>query len=349
MATTKPLISIIGSLNVDFVTTTPRCPAAGETLTATSLDISGGGKGANQAVGCGRASFTSPNKQDVDVEMIGAVGKGDVYVQKLLMPTLRESGVSTDGVIECENAQTGTASIVVEGSSGENRIMVVPGANHDGMTDFNEVLHRTIKNEREPDVIVMQGEIPRATVLSLLQRFNHIESRTRIVFNPAPVFPEGIPAESLENLSVLVVNETETIMLGQSMQRSGFDMTGVEKDEDLQSESKLSKLAQQFHDIMKINIVLITLGGRGAFFSDMHSGRRGLVPGVKVSKVVDTTAAGDTFVGYLAVSLARHMVSKAGKGGDEFDIKGAIEKANAAAAKCVQRAGAMQSIPFGYE
>lgn len=337
MAGTKnPQISIIGSLNIDFVTTTPRCPTAGETLTATSLTVSAGGKGGNQAVACGRSSFTSESTQDVSVNMIGAVGADDPYYTSLLKPALENSGVNT-AAIEQSKIQTGSASIIVEEINGENRILVVPGANHAGMmSDVSSILS-ALENDK-PDVVVLQGEIPRSTTIQLLEHFNH-KKQAKVVFNPAPVFPEGIPLSAVQGTAVLIMNETEAVQMARSIQNlpiGTFDGNLVPEE-----------TARVFHEHAGVEIVLITLGAEGVFYST-RSGQAGPVPGVKVAKVVDTTAAGDTFVGYFATAVARLLAT--GKSLEEFDdIRSAVERANAAAAMCVQRQGAMQSIPFAYD
>lgn len=333
MAATKtPQISIIGSLNIDFVTTTPRCPVAGETLTATSLSVSAGGKGGNQAVACGRSSFTSESTQDVSVSMIGAVGADDPYYTSLLKPALERSGVNTTA-IEQSSVQTGSASIVVEEMNGENRIMVVPGANHAGMMTAVAPILSALEKE-EPDVVVLQGEIPRSTTLGLLEHFN-AGNKAKVVFNPAPVFPEGIPLSALKGTAVLIMNETEVVQMMESI--------GVPSDGELVPESA----AKVFHERAGVEIVLVTLGAQGVCYST-RSGKTGTVPGVKVAKVVDTTAAGDTFVGYFATAVARLLAT--GQSLEAFDdVQSAVEKANAAAAMCVQRQGAMQSIPFAYD
>lgn len=336
----KPQISIIGSLNIDFVTTTPRCPAAGETLTATSLTVSAGGKGGNQAVACGRSSFTSESTQDVSVSMVGAVGADDPYYTTLLKPALENSGVNTTAIEQSE-VQTGSASIVVEEINGENRILVVPGANHDGMMGDVSSIVSALKTQQEPDVVVLQGEIPRSTTLGLLEYFNKTrEQRAKVVFNPAPVFPEGIPLSALQGTAVLIMNETEVVQMARSIEGRSVG------DADVEGDLKPEELAPKFHELAGVDIVLITLGASGVYFSS-RSGKTGTVPGVKVSKVVDTTAAGDTFVGYFATAVARFLAT--GKSLETFDIQSAVEKANAAAAMCVQRRGAMQSIPFAYD
>jgi ribokinase len=336
-----PRIQVIGSLNVDFTTVTPQFPGPGETLTATSLTVNAGGKGANQCVACGRASFTSKSEHDVEVEMIGAVGAGDPYYASLLKPTLEESGVDCSGVREIKHSQTGTATIIVDaGSGGENRILVVPGANHDGMGDAEEVLQRALSKEIVPDVVVMQGEIPKHTVFGVIRQ---LQGKTAIVFNPAPVYPDGIPRDLLGMIRVLVVNETEILqIMAKSLVNKGVQLP----DESGLDEGHLIDFANSLH-MTGLEIIIITLGSRGSFFS-MGKDSGQIVEPVRVSEVVDTTAAGDTFVGYFSVALARHLFAHGGNL-QEFDAGKALLKANQQAAKCVQRAGAMQSIPWGYE
>ncbi|KAJ5719948.1 hypothetical protein N7493_006826 [Penicillium malachiteum] len=345
----NPHICIIGSLNIDFVTSTPRCPGPGETLTATSLTVTAGGKGGNQAVAAGRASFISKEEHDVSVSMIGAVGADDVYYTSLLKPGLENSGVSTTDIGESTEAQTGSASIIVEDAAGgENRILVVPGANHAGiMNDVTQIVAAVKSQKTSPAVVVLQGEIPRKTTLGLLEYFNGglaAKDRAHVVFNPAPVFPEGISLAALKNTSVLIMNETEAVQMSRSI--AGLPVSEGQSTElnYLQPED----LAPRFHEVAHVQIVLITLGAKGVYFST-RSGRAGSVEGVKVAKVVDTTAAGDTFVGYFSTALARFIATGAALEAFDREIEDAVKKANAAAAKCVQRRGAMQSIPFAYD
>lgn len=348
---TQPHICIIGSLNIDFVTCTSRCPGPGETLTANSLAVSAGGKGGNQAVACGRASFIAQETQDVSVSMIGAVGADDVYYSTLLKPALGASGVNTESIEESTEAQTGSASIIVEeGVGGENRILLVPGANHAGMMgDVGQIISVVREQKVRPGVIVMQGEIPRKTTLGLLEYFNggsSVRDRVHVVFNPAPVYPEGISLEALRYTSVLIMNETEAVQMSRSI--DGLPVCGVEQGGQEDDGLQPAELAPKFHEIAKVQIVLITLGSKGVYFST-RTGRSGAVQAVKVQKVLDTTAAGDTFVGYFSTALARFLVQ--GKPLEAFDdeIESAVQAANAAAARCVQRRGAAQSIPFAYD
>lgn len=348
--TSQPHVCIIGSLNIDFVTSTPRCPGPGETLTATSLSVTAGGKGGNQATACGRASFVTKDTQDVAVSMIGAVGADDVYYSTLLKPALEKSGVNTASIEESTEAQTGSASIIVEEAvGGENRILVVPGANHSGMmNDVSQIIDAVKQQQVRPEVIVLQGEIPRNTTLGLLEYFNggvSTENRANVVFNPAPVFPKGIPLSALKNTSVLIMNETEAVQMSRSI--AGLPVSDFSQPTELDS-LKPEELAPRFHELAHVQIVLITLGAKGVYYST-RTGRQGAVPGVKVSKVVDTTAAGDTFVGYFSASLGRFLATGASLDAFDDQIEAAVARANAAAAKCVQRKGAMQSIPFAYD
>jgi ribokinase len=332
----KPTITVIGSLNIDFVTLTSRVPGPGETLTAKALQVNAGGKGANQGVAAGKASFQTESTQDVSVHMIGSVGRDDPYYASLLKPTLERSGVKTSGISEIENSQTGTATILVE-ETGQNRILFVPGANYDGMSDCTALIGKLPKT----DVVVMQGEIPRSTTLKLLDHFGSSPEST-VVLNPAPVFNEGIPKEALSKVDILIVNEPECLLLASHMEHMSIQV----EDEDNISVTELENIAAAFHSHVGIQEVLITLGARGVFCSK-KDGKQDMIPAANVDKVVDTTAAGDTFVGYLAVALARHQ----GSGGklSNFNISAAAKRANAAAALCVQRTGAMASIPFNYE
>lgn len=332
----KPSITVIGSLNIDFVTLTSRVPGPGETLTAKALQVNAGGKGANQAVACGKASFQTEGIQNVAVHMIGSVGKDDPYYASLLKPTLENSGVGTNAISEIEQSQTGTATILVE-DNGQNRILFVPGANYDGMKDATALIKQIAKT----DVVVMQGEIPRSTTLELLNHFGNL-SDTTVILNPAPVFQEGFPKETLSKVDILIVNESECLLLASHLSHVPVHV----QDEDQVSVSDLQEIASSFHSEVGIPQILITLGSRGVFHSK-RGGQQDFVSAVKIDTVVDTTAAGDTFVGYFAAALARHR----GSGGSlsDFEVSTAAEKANAAAAICVQRSGAMQSIPFGYE
>ena len=164
---------------------------------------------------------------------------------------------------------------------------------------------------------------------------------TQVIFNPAPVFTDTIRLESVKGLAVLVVNETECLQLVRSLKE--ISEVVVDNEQDM-TEAELAQIVRDLHDIAGIDTILVTLGAKGSYYST-QSQSRGLIPGVKVDNVVDTTAAGDTFVGYIATSLARSMAKEK----TTWDVTRAVIAANKAAARCVQKSGAMQSIPYGYE
>ncbi|KAL2255736.1 hypothetical protein VTK26DRAFT_2792 [Humicola hyalothermophila] len=166
----------------------------------------------------------------------------------------------------------------------------------------------------------MQLEIPFETVLAALRAARR--EGVDVLLNPAPA--RKLPAEAYEGLAHLVVNETEAAILGEV------------EESVLDTEAGLEKVAGGFVE-RGVQNVIITLGGRGVYYM-ARDGKRGLVPAEK-AKVVDTTAAGDTFVG-------RYSLDAVGKKGAEFDIEAAVRKANKAAAKTVERAGAQDSIPW---
>jgi ribokinase len=340
----QPHIRVIGSLNIDYTTTTQHFPGPGETVTAKGLSVNAGGKGANQAVACGRASYTSQTEHDVQVEMVGAVGAHDPQYTALLKPVLERTGIDCCGIREMEGCQTGTATIIVdEASGGENRILVVPGANHEGMKDVEEALQRSLK-EPMPEVFVLQGEIPQETTFALLKAIPEAAEKAgkmvEVIFNPAPVYHDGIPVDCLACVTHLIVNETE---MGQLAVDAGSRYAAADTED--QKRAALSVAAGVFHQ-RHVRTIVVTRGADGVFCSTPQGSFH--LEAVKVAKVTDTTAAGDTFVGYYAVEFARQK--RASKEMATLEtLKEACRRATQAAAKCVTKEGAIESIPWGYE
>ncbi|KAK4100897.1 Ribokinase-like protein [Parathielavia hyrcaniae] len=346
-----PHITVLGSLNMDLVAYVPHHPLPGETLTADSFTTSPGGKGANQAVACAKLSRARRNHHahdgtgtgdgdgtgDTDgsgggatahVSMVGCVGADGYGAQ--LRASLAGYGVDVAGVVEApsppsqQHRDTGVALIIVDKPTGENRIVLSPGANHGLVPEDFGTLDRLRSlgsvPGRLPDLLVMQLEIPFGTVLAALAAARR--EGVDVLLNPAPA--RALPDKAYVGLVHLVVNETEAAILG-----------GVEEGL-LEEEAGLEKVAGGF--VAKgVQNVIVTLGGRGVYYRS-RDGRKGLVPAEK-AKVVDTTAAGDTFVG-------RYALDAVGKKGDAFDIEAAVKRANKAAAKTVERAGAQDSIPW---
>ncbi|KAK7397586.1 putative ribokinase [Neonectria punicea] len=309
-----PRITILGSLNMDLVSYVPHHPLPGETLTANHFTTSPGGKGANQAVACGKLSRASDlSHPSAVVSMVGAVG-ADTY-GTLLQESLRSYGVAVNAVVAREGLKTGIAIIVVDEPSGQNRIILSPEANHSLRPEEFE----TLPGPR-PDLLIMQLEIPFDTVMRALKAAK--TAGVPVLLNPAPA--QELPADAYNGLAHLVVNETEAAILAGCSESDLDDLTGLVRVGSVFIERGVSN-------------VIITLGGRGVYFAN-KAGKSALLPATKTS-VVDTTAAGDTFVGSYALAAV------AAKDGD-FDIEGAVAAANKAAALTVARKGAQVSIPW---
>jgi ribokinase len=150
-----PVITVLGSLNTDMVTVTSRVPDGGETIQAKSFDVGWGGKGGNQCVAAARLSRASKVAQESDVEirMIAAVGD-DVFGPQLLK-SLEDDGINAHGVRTIKGEKTGTAVILVEESTGENRILFTPGANF-----ALKVSDELVADDEYGDVAIFQLETP---------------------------------------------------------------------------------------------------------------------------------------------------------------------------------------------
>ncbi|THC94806.1 hypothetical protein EYZ11_005713 [Aspergillus tanneri] len=375
-----PIIRVIGSLNADMVSVTSRFPDPGETITSSSYFTSAGGKGANQAVACGRLSRSKPDsttpssKAPVKVEMVGAVGGLDGHFEALLKPTLEKSGIDVSRVRIVKDAYTGVAVIIVDSSAGgENRILFSPGANYQGMKPEPQVLGMGLAAP-VPDVIVMQGEIPVETLIGTLREIAAFKAKNRaagkrgievgpdVMVNPAPAPPGGLPDDVYAAVDHLILNETEAELMSPSTEH----LLKVVPDADGQPGNE--QVARYFHKL-GVTYVLITLGSKGVWYSASEAGSSGPVDGVnrftnqipaaKVQHVLDTTAAGDTFVGAYAVDIARWREQRRADGKAGLDIT-AEEKpvryhkimnesmglAARASARAVERRGAMDSIPW---
>lgn len=296
-------------------------------MTANSVAVSPGGKGANQAVACAKLSrshSSTDTSETAHITMLGSVG-ADSY-GSILKDNLHKHGVDVSGVhvLEAPN-KTGMAMIVVDEPTGQNRIILSPEANHFLQpSHVSSVESLSAEGQEKPDLLIMQLEIPVPTVLQALKTAK--AGGVQVLLNPAPAVP--LPDEAFEGLAHLVVNETEASIL------SGLP------ESELDTEEGLEKVGRAFLG-KGVKTVIITLGGRGVFYMTGENGAtKGLVKAEK-AKVVDTTAAGDTFVGMYALEV----VTAASKG-EEFGIESAVRKANKAAAKTVERAGAQDSIPW---
>ena len=308
--TKLPQITVIGSLNKDLVTRTSRIPSAGETLTSESFATGSGGKGANQAVACARLGKHDVHSNGkVLVRMMGAVGDDTFGVD--LIDGLHRDGINTDAVQTLSHMKTGVSVIIVEEETGENRILFSPGANY--FIDPGH-LNQVLVSE-PPDLIVLQLEVRLSLVIAALKLAK--DHSIDVLLNPAPALE--LPDEAYPAISHLIMNETEAASLSKT---PGNDW---------------EQIARKFHDLGVRNVI-ITLGSEGVFYST--GDQTGHIAAERV-KVVDTTAAGDTFVGAYAVSVVSQTHNESHK-----DIEDAVQKANKAAAMTVQKHGAQEAIPY---
>ena len=327
------IITVIGSLNCDMVTVTPRIPGPGETLTASTFNTAPGGKGANQALATLRLSRVNPkppgppktNQNDIQICMIGAVG-GDA-LRYLTIGTLENDGVDVSGVRVVDEETTGVAVILVEETSGENRILLTPGANHSLRSqDFQLLESLTGRSFRKPDLLILQLEIPLTTVYQIIA--TAARENIDVLLNTAPA-PEELPRDLYEEVTHLVLNETEAATLSGKPNVETENMAGWEAVTDYFLEQGIKN-------------VVITLGAKGAYFSQTL-GTGSHVAAEEGVKVVDTTGAGDTFVGAYAIEVVRQ------KRDGKWDIGRAVRWACKAAARAVEKRGAQEAIPWGDE
>lgn len=290
-------VVVIGSLNMDLVTRAPRLPRGGETLIGQSFATVSGGKGANQAVAAARLG--------AQVSMVGCVGS-DAYGEELRGALLAEQ-------IDCQAVSTvegssGVALIVVDDNS-QNAIVIVAGANG-ALTP--QVIDRFDAVLQAAEVIICQLEVPDATVGHALKRGRELGKI--VILNPAPA-SRPLPADWYASIDYLIPNESEASAL-----------SGLSVDSLASAETAATRLIT-----LGAGKVIITLGAQGSLFANGTGFEHFPAPKVKA---VDTTAAGDTFVGGFAAALA--------SGKTEAE---AIRFGQVAAALSVTRAGAQPSIP----
>jgi ribokinase len=257
------MIVVVGSINLDMITTVGRLPGPGETVRGSGFATAPGGKGANQALAAARAGAA--------VRMLGSVGKDSLATEALAL--LRAAGVELSGVREA-HAATGTAAILVD-DAGENMIALAPGAN-------DSVLPGDLARVplAKGDVVLLQQEIPLRTVEATLDAA--VAAGAITVLNTAPFFAEA--AGYVGKADHVVANETEFDLYCETAGLPGEDRT-----------ARMRAFAQNTG-----HTIVVTLGGEGVLAATPDELLA--VPALKITPV-DTVGAGDTFCGYLAAGL----------------------------------------------
>jgi len=294
-------VFIAGSINMDVVATADRHPRLGETVAGKAVLYFPGGKGANQAVAA--AKLGAPTT------LIGRIGK-DAFGDQL-KAFLAAQGIDLGFVRQTAEAHTGTAIITL--ANADNTIMVVPGAN--GMVSTADVTAPTLA---KGDIAVSQFEIPLPAITAFFKRARAAGATT--ILNPAPAIE--FDAELLGLVDILILNESELGLLTK---------TELCDTDDHERFIEAARSLQTGRD----KIICVTLGRRGVLA--LVDGAPLIIPGRAVDPV-DTTGAGDCFVGAVAAQLA-----------DGKSIRDALGYANVAASICVQRMGAAPSMPAAAE
>ncbi len=288
-------ILVVGSINADLVVRTPRFPKPGETISGEDLQTIPGGKGANQAVAAAR--------QGVSVAMVGRVGNDNFGPE--LINNLKQNGVDTSGVQVDSRSATGTAIIVVD-ANGQNSIVLSPGGN-------DKVSPADVGQVSFPDhkLLLLQLEIPIEAVVAAARSAK--ESGLRVLLNPAPA--RSLPDELISLPDFILPNEIELSLL---TNQPVNDPASAEKA----AKTLLERGAQN---------VIVTLGANGAL---IVSGKQATHVDTYHVDVVDTTAAGDAFIGGFASALLRNK-----------SLEEAVRYGCACGALATTKFGAQPSLP----
>lgn len=266
----KPKVCVLGAFVADLTCRTARMPKWGETILGEAFKMGPGGKGSNQAVAAARL--------DADVRLITKLGR-DAFGD-MARKFYQDQGMSLDHILEDAEESSGTATILVDHTTSENTIVVVPGAC--GKLTVAEV--EAARDEiASADIFLTQLELPIPPTIRGIEIAH--ESGVPVILNPAPAIP--VPANVLAKVDYLTPNETEALGL------IGSNTTIDPSDFDTLADRLLQT---------GVKNVVLTLGEKGAFVKNAHL--REFVPAFSIGKVVETTGAGDAFAGGFAVALA---------------------------------------------
>ena len=290
-------MTVVGSLNMDLVARAPRIPQPGETIIGRDFHTVPGGKGANQAVAVARLG--------AQVSMVGRVGC-DAFAGPLL-DNLAAASVDHTFVTRDPEAATGVALIVVD-DAGQNSIVVASGANM-RLSPADVDAARTAIAAVEALLLQLESPLETVTRAAKVARAHGV----KVILNPAPA--RSLPVALLSLVDVLIPNESETALL-----------TGMPVGDQAEAEAAATALRG-----LGVGTVILTLGERGALLAREEGAEH--FPAFDVTPV-DTTAAGDAFVGGFAVALAEGR-----------SLAEAVRWGNAAGALATTKLGAQPSLP----
>ncbi len=297
----KPKILVVGSLVMDLIVSTPRFPQQGETVLGTNYTTASGGKGANQAVQAARLG--------AQVDMVGCVGEDSMG--KEMLESLRNSGVNTQHIHINPHTHSaiGNVQLEIQGGKTHNRIIVVSGANMKISPEDVAFLKDEIAKY---DMVIMQHEIP-LEINEIVLKFAH-EKGVKTMVNPAP--SASVKKEVMPYITYFSPNEHEA-----------EDITGIPITDDASIQQNINFLLN-----MGIENIIITLGSRGAAFGNKEEFF--ISPSIFAEKVMDPTAAGDSFIGAFCYAVSAGVSQKE-----------AMAFANHAAHITVTKMGAQPSLP----
>ncbi len=300
-APTQTPIYVIGSINTDMIVKADKLPSPGQTVMGGDFLMTAGGKGGNQAVAAAR--------HGAPVSMVANLGE-DIFGDQAIA-RLQAEGIDCTHIGRDANQPSGVALISVD-ESGENHIVVAPGANG---TLTEQQVEAALASIPAGSIVLLQLEIPLATVSHGIALAH--ENGCRVILDPAPA--QALPEEMLQGLYLLTPNETEAEIL-----------TGMAVDDPDSATQAAERLLQAGAEN-----VAVTLGARGVLLANDQGSELITAPSVKA---LDTTAAGDCFNGSVAVGLA---------GGSR--LRDAMAFACKAASISVTRMGAQDSMPYSHE
>jgi ribokinase len=290
-------IFVVGSMNMDLIIKADRIPDLGETLQGTNFCMLPGGKGANQAVACSILGGTP--------YMIGSIG--DDIFGKLIEDDLKEKGVNIDHIEKFQDMASGVACILINNS--DNRIILDQGANK--KTSYHHVESVLSTLAKQSDILLTQLEIPVETVFESLVLAKELGLMT--ILNPAPA--KELPDTIYQYVDIIIPNEIEAEMI-----------TGIDC-----SDEKFNQKVVSFFIDKGVREVLITRGKKGSIYGSEK--RMKICPSYEVD-VIDTTGAGDAYVGAIASRVAMG-----------FSVTESLKFATASSALAVTKLGALKSLP----